>query len=226
MEQAYKTVRERRFEVSRFVSHRVEQMQRGLLSESKSSNATRKLAMLRRAAGKEAGSVPEVWGVEFDGMPEDLVGTGEAPSKGEWAVHIALTLYAIHQQAQTVGMHYKEAEDGRKQGVGNAVKRFRYAQMEEQIKAGQATDLDEMPHRFAAMVTAESIEEFAHYARQVVQQLRTKSIGFNYGLFAGQVFEFQFSERADRVRLEWGREFAQQIASKNDKADTYSEYHK
>jgi len=216
MKQAYKSIRERRFEVSRFVSHRIEQLQGGLLSESRSPNAVRKLAMLRRAAGKEPGSVPEVWNVEFSGMPEDLVGTGEAPSKGEWAVHVALTLYAVHQQAQVTGMHCRGSEDGRKRGIGNAVKRLRYAQSEELAKTGQVVDLDEMPHRFAAMVTAESIEEFAHYARQVVQQLRAESISFDYGLFAGQVFELQYPDRADRVRLEWGREFALQISSKNE----------
>ena len=58
------------------------------------------LANLRRGAGRAPGDLPSLWGTIFDGMPENMAGSGAAPSRAEWAVYIALTLYALHQQGR------------------------------------------------------------------------------------------------------------------------------
>ncbi len=59
-----------------------------------------RLAELRRGAGRKPGEDPAVWGTIFSELPEDMYGSRGNPSKEEWAVHIALTLYAIHQQGR------------------------------------------------------------------------------------------------------------------------------
>jgi CRISPR system Cascade subunit CasB len=74
-----------------------------------------------------------------------------------------------------------------------------------------------MPRRFSALVTAESIDEVAHYARQIVQQLRSVEVPLDYGRLAGQLYVFQYSYLRDRVRLEWAREFAQWRPQQDEK---------
>ena len=53
------------------------------------------LAKLRRGVGRKPGELPELWGSFLRGMPESFQGRS-APSAAEWAVYLALTLYAIH----------------------------------------------------------------------------------------------------------------------------------
>jgi CRISPR system Cascade subunit CasB len=71
------------------------------LCESVNESPTRAtLARLRRGIGKAPGSMPEIWDITLNRLPEALVGKGELPSRGEWAVHTALTLFALHQQGK------------------------------------------------------------------------------------------------------------------------------
>lgn len=55
------------------------------------------LAKLRRGIGHAPGELPELWGSFLLEMPESFQGRS-APSAAEWAVYLALTLYAMHQQ--------------------------------------------------------------------------------------------------------------------------------
>lgn len=55
------------------------------------------LAKLRRGVGHAPGDLPELWGSFLRGMPESFQGRS-GPSYAEWAVYLALTLYAVHQQ--------------------------------------------------------------------------------------------------------------------------------
>ena len=65
-----------------------------------------------------------------------------------------------------------------------------------------------MPRRFRAFITAESMEETLHYARQIVQQLRGAAISLDYAKFATQLYDLQNPYRANKIRLAWGREYA------------------
>lgn len=78
----------------------------------------------------------------------------------------------------------------------------------------------ELPRRFAAMVTAQSMSETAHYARQLIQQLRSASIPLDYGLLAQQFYDLQNPYRADGVRLSWGRDYAQYRQREKDGSKT------
>ncbi len=64
------------------------------------------MAELRRGVGKKVGELPELWGIVFDRIPEELLGLNE-PSFAEWAVYTALTLYALHCQGSDESMHKK-----------------------------------------------------------------------------------------------------------------------
>ena len=176
-----------RHAVRAFVAGRIHGIQEEYLSSTRRSVGARKLAALRHAAAKEPGSTPDIWGLEFEGMPDQLVGRFDRPSAGEYAVHGALTLYAIHQQSQSAEMCVL----GWEHNLGAAIKRM----------------IGRDP-TFAALVTAESFSETMHYARQLVQQLRAASIPLDYGLLAQQLYDLQNPYYADAVRLSWGRAFA------------------
>lgn len=192
-------------EIEAFVHARINSIQKDYLSSNGKSRGARNLAALRHAMMTPIGSNADAWPLEFEGLPAELIGRGPEPSCGEIAVHNALTLYALHQQGQSVPMHVL----GNNCSFGNAVRQLvlrdkdRYSNLE----AG------EMPRRFRALITAESMEETCHYARQLVQQLRAAAIPFDYAEFAVQLYRLQNPYKADSVRLAWGRGFAFAIST-------------
>lgn len=187
--------------VERYVERRVASLQ-----ERRDSPPGRALlAQLRRSVSKRPGEVPETWDFEYAYLPDSLSGKAdEPPTPGEWAAHLALSLYAVHQQSQTLPMHRTcDWSEHKLFGLGHAVRRMAAQTNGEQLEQGQ------MPRRFAALVTADSIEEVAHYLRQIVQQLRSASLPLDYGRLAGQLYDYQKRPQRNRVRLEWGREYSQ-----------------
>ncbi|GAB3476981.1 type I-E CRISPR-associated protein Cse2/CasB [Amycolatopsis cihanbeyliensis] len=179
-------------QVAEFAAGRIRKLQHGVIGNRSESVAT--LARLRRAAGKEPGSVPDV--LEYTLGPElTWPGAPNSPTHAETAAHLALTLYAIHQQALTERMH----RDGGQFGLGRAARRL------------IPGDLGERPHpvlrRFQALGTSADIGELAHHARGLVQQLRGQRIPLDYGRLARQLMRWQQPGGPEQVRLVWGREF-------------------
>lgn len=207
-----KSERERRALVERYVSNRIT-----LLQDHRNEPRSKALlAALRKVVSTQPGETLETCDFEFERLPEELKGRGIEPATaGEWAVHLAFALYAVHQQSQDFGMHRKcNVDSGQCWGLGNAVKRLTLKGANERLEQGQ------MPSRFAALVTSDSVEELAHYARQLVQQFRGASIPLDYGRLAGQLYWYQIPEFRSRVCLEWAREFSQSMNSgQNESGD-------
>lgn len=102
------------------------------------------LARLRRALGKPAGSVPEVWAYTVGAVPESLRWDRDEPSRAEQAAHAALTLFAMHQQSMPVPAHMHGVSLGRAVG---------------QLAAGGEQSADAVTRRFMAVATATSVDE-------------------------------------------------------------------
>lgn len=189
-----------RDQLGAFVERRVTSIQNAYLSTADKSKGARELACLRHAVTRTPGDTADTWPLEFEGLPFGLVGKGDEPSPGEWAVHAALTLYATHQQAQTTRMHQRGYEHGLGQAMHQLVQQDsdKYAALEQ----------GELPRRLATLVTAESYSEVVHYARQLIGQLRGKGIPLDYALLAQQFYDLQMPGKADDVRRAWGRGFA------------------
>ncbi|WP_019536647.1 type I-E CRISPR-associated protein Cse2/CasB [Paenibacillus ginsengihumi] len=176
-------------QISQFVQARITR----LSHINNESRLAATLAKLRRGVGKEPGSLPELWEVTLDGMPESLQGNDEQPSFGERAAHTALTLFALHQQGK------KEkwmSESGAT--LGGA--------MREMIRRNSERETA-ITRRFLAAVTADSYEELVWHLRGLVQLLRAEDIKLDYPLLAKELFDFQYPIRRDRIRLQWGRQF-------------------
>ena len=117
------------------------------------------LAKLRRGIGHAPGELPELWGSFLLGMPESFQGRS-APSAAEWAVYLALTLYAMHQQGNDRLMNCPGNT------LGRAVR-----QLAERNSAGQDWTEASVLRRFNALATAEEITEISHHLRGMIQLL-------------------------------------------------------
>jgi CRISPR system Cascade subunit CasB len=176
-----------RSELGRFVGSRIDSIQRRYLSGSPAAQAD--LARLRRAAGKKPGTAAEVWELTLGGVPVFGDYLGDEPSFNEWATHIAMTLYSLHQRSQPTPMHQAGI------GLGTAVSRLR-------PDAESA-----ITRRFTAVATATEITEVSYHARSLIGQLRDAGVGLDYGRLAEQLVWLQIPQLAASVGLSWGREF-------------------
>ena len=104
------------------------------------------LAKLRRGIGHAPGELPELWGSFLLGMPESFQGRS-APSAAEWAVYLALTLYAMHQQGNDRLMNCPGNT------LGRAVR-----QLAERNSAGQDWTEASVIRRFNALASADLYE--------------------------------------------------------------------
>lgn len=166
------------------------------LSENKNESAVRAtLARLRRGIGKAPGSLPDLWDVTLSGLPEALLGEGEDPTRGEWAAHTALTLYALHQQGKEPK---KQCMNREGEFLGTAVRR---------LLEHDKNNEDAIRRRFHAAAVSDSFERFSWQLRGLIQLLRSRDISLDYPALTEDLYWFQFPDRRDGIRLKWGQDF-------------------
>ena len=151
------------------------------------------LARLRRGIGRAPGDMPELWNVTLDGMPEELRSRDGKPTKGEWAVYTALTLYALHQQGRDM-----QKEPMNREGVSLGTAMHRLTGPDE---------LDRIKRRFDSVATSDDIVELANHLRGVTQLLKAAGIPLDYPMLAKDLYWYQFADMAPAVRLRWGQDF-------------------
>jgi CRISPR system Cascade subunit CasB len=176
-------------QVKAFVNYKVK-----WLAGGNESFARATLAKLRRGIGKPPGSMPELWDVTLKDLPQELMGKGQDPSNSEWAVHTALTLWALHQQGNDLRKQCM-CKDG--ENLGIALRKL----------VGDEDEERRIKRRFDAVSTSSSMEEFSHHLRGLIQLLKAKSIPLDYPAFAQDLYWLQFPNARDSVRLRWGRDF-------------------
>ena len=163
------------------------------------------LAKLRRGIGHAPGELPELWGSFLLEMSEELQQNGPGgPSAAEWAVYLALTLYAVHQQGNDRPMNCP----------GNTLGRAVRQLAERNTAAGQDWTEASVLRRFNALATAEEITEISHHLRGMVQLLsaaKDGSIPLDYPQLAADLYELQctdprYPQTPAHVRLRWGQD--------------------
>lgn len=160
-------------------------------------SAVAALARLRGAVGTAPGDDPAAWAETLAVIGDDLGRGDDEPTTREWAAHLSLTLFALHQQShRESGMH----RGG--QSFGQAVRRLSDAY-------GGEDDSESKPvlRKFHAIATADGLEELSHHARGLISQFRAKGIALDYGQFTDDLVALQDPRRAPSVRLAWGRAF-------------------
>ena len=176
------------------VKHYVKHQLAKLAGNSNESASKSMLANLRRGIGESPGSVPALWEITFNGLPENLSGTDTSPSKAEWSVHTALTLFALHQQGKEMKQQPMNQEGA---SLGKSLRRL----------ISSEDDEKRVKRRFDAAATSDSLEEFSHHLRGLVQLLKSQNIPLDYPALAEDLYWFQNPEQRDLVRLGWGRDF-------------------
>lgn len=184
-------MREERNQVAGYVHMRLEQWK----DETNEHRVRADLANLRRGIGKRPGELPELWGLLFRDLPEELMSKNGEPSRAEWAISGALTLYALHQQGAKKGTNMNQK--GRRLGL--AVSQLVGDGNEDRLKAVQ--------RRFNAFATARDMPECMHHLRGLIQLLRSEEIPLDYEELALNLYDFQNQKQAANIRLLWGEDF-------------------
>jgi CRISPR system Cascade subunit CasB len=174
-----------------FVEAQVNDLQNRYLNTTyRDPAAVAALARLRRGVGKQPGEVLEL--LEYTVSEQLRPGPDDEPGPEERAVHVAMTLFAVHQQSRGERMHRR----GR--GLGVALR---------SLHSGDQKRLpDPLVSRFRMLGTADSFPELTHHLRGVVQLLRVGGEPLDYGLLADQLVTWQLRGRSG-VQLVWGRQF-------------------
>ena len=178
--------------------------------EPNDSHVCAQLANLRRGVGRKPSDMPELWGMLFATMPEEMLSANGEPTRAEWAVYTALTLYALHQQGRTIrkeNMHRMGKDEYK---LGRAVARL--------VKR-EDEDRERIARRFNAFATAGDMQEAAYYLRGLVQLLRAEGIPLDYGKLAENLYNFQNTTCASKVRLEWGQDFYYKPKTEDEEND-------
>ena len=173
-----------------FIRHKI-----GLLDRDDSYSRAA-CAKLRRAVGKPPGMSPDIWDITLQGAPEEWDNKKGEASYAEYAVHTALTLYALHRQGKNNSMNAESI------GFGFAIA---------QLIKKDSNRMEATRRRFNAVATANDLTELAHHARGLIQMLKADDIKMDYPLFSKELYSFQFSGIQNRIRLRWGEQFYKNI---------------
>lgn len=168
------------------------------LLKSDDSTVKARLAELRHGIGSIPGSVPALWGMVFDDLPESMLGSYGKPSKEEWAIYDALTLYALHQQGKDPAKNNMNVKGI---SLGRAAGKYVYA------LGGTSDDRERVSRRFNQIALAADIETLTYYLRTFIPLLRGEDIGLDYAMLAQDIYLFQTENNIASVRLRWGQDY-------------------
>lgn len=127
------------------------------------------------------------------------------PSKAEWAIYIALTMYALHQQGHSEPVNKQGYEYFLGQAVGKLVK--------------STDDLERIQKRFSVVALSSNMTELSYYLRCIIRLLSDENIFLDYAELTKELFLFQFDNRTDSIRLKWGQDFYRQVNHINVEKD-------
>jgi CRISPR system Cascade subunit CasB len=178
-------------ELGEHVAGIVATLQARALGDRPVPEAVSALARLRRGVGREPGSDYTLESYLY--VPDNLLTfvPKDGPADAEYAVHDAITLYALHQQSQRQPMY------ARGNGLGTCVS----------ILESKADGGDGIRRRFAALGTATTYSEVIYHLRSLTTLLRGAGIPLDYGLLADDLLTLRRPDGSARVRAAWGREF-------------------
>ena len=168
------------------VGSNISKLQAAFLSDDPTARAT--LAQLRLAVDEEPGLNPRVWERVMETIPERYVGRMDAPSDGEWATHLALTFYAVHQQGNTRPVHVRDVSFGTAAGT--------------LVRKRPSTK-----GRYDAALMATTFRQQRYHLRGLIGLLKAEGIALDYGRFANDLFLLQKDEFRSGVIRIWGRDF-------------------
>ncbi|KFI61975.1 type I-E CRISPR-associated protein Cse2/CasB [Bifidobacterium cuniculi] len=181
----------------------------GYLGDSPTAVAA--IAKLSHNVGHAIGSDPDIFYWTVPDVDDTAIyphgaPVSSEPTREELAAHAAITLYAMHQQSN----HEMPMHTDAPISIGRAVGAMAFGNINEKgIRSA-----------FDKLQTASSWAMTVMHARHLIQLLKREDIAINYGLFAQDMVELRSSsERGNRVRLRWGRDYQSAYAQAKAKAE-------
>jgi CRISPR system Cascade subunit CasB len=166
-----------------------------LLNMSNEGQQKAMLANLRQGIGRSPGELPSLWGILFDGVPDEFLEN----QRSEWALYAALTLFALHQQGydpKTQPMHREKV------GLGEALACLVDDQRENE---------ERITRRFNQIATSADLLEMSQHLRGAVQLMRGQGIPLDYAKLAGDFYQYQNLNNQTGVRLRWGQDYYRKL---------------
>ncbi|BCL13865.1 type I-E CRISPR-associated protein Cse2/CasB [Micromonospora sagamiensis] len=179
----------RRGDLGEHVARTVGGLQARVLRTVPVPEAVSALARLRRGIGRTPGFDYTL--EDYLYVPDEWVSSAAEPTDAEYALHDAVTLYALHQQSRRERMHV----DGR--GLGQALAQLVHVSRN---PAG-------VRRRFAALGTGSTYHESTYHLRSLITMLREHQIPLDYGLLADDLKTLRRPADRPRIQAIWGREF-------------------
>lgn len=132
-----------------------------------------------------------------------MYSAGSKPSYAEWAVYMALTLYAMHQQGKDVKTDNMNRENV---SLGNAASEL----------VADNDDTERIWKRLYAVASSADMQEMSYHIRALIKLLRDKDIPLDYPQLAKDLYFYQLSdESAEHIRLKWGQDFYKKRTDEN-----------
>ena len=128
------------------------------------------------------------------------------PTNEEWAIHTALTLYAVHQQGRDP---HQQSMNRKDVSLGSA------ASYLAAVSGGDDNAKERVARRFHQVALAPDMITMAYYLRSFIQLLRSEGIGLDYPKLARDLYRYQMPDGPASVRLAWGQDFYR-IEKNND----------
>lgn len=154
------------------------------------------LARLRQAIGTKPGVVPNIWDSTIGLVPIGLQGRTDDPAPAEFAVHHAITLFAMHCQGKVTQAHRAGIS------LGVAVRNLSEHHTSEVTKESPG-----VRKRFNALLTAFDVDEAQYHLRGLISLLRAAGLSLDYGRLVTDLTDLWDPLRRDSVRLRWAREY-------------------
>lgn len=155
------------------------------------------LAALRRGINKEAGTIPAMWR-----FYTTLTADGRR-TNSLIAEHLALTLYAVHQQSRANPMHRPGI------GLGSAIR---------SLAASEKTSEPAVDKKFSAAATSAIADELGLHLRGLITRLRDIGQPLDYTLLFRDLRDWPNVDRQAAIRRRWGAQYFVHVKSDNPTA--------
>lgn len=160
--------------------------------DPKQARAGAVLATLRTGVGRAPGDVSGLWRYYRVVVPDEVAATGRIhPNLA--AEHAALTLYAVHQQSQSIPMHRKDAF------FGVALRALRSTAFKD--------NPDALDQRVNAAAATDSVKDLTIHVRGLVRMLRDQRIPLDYTALVEDFAAWQYPNARVMVRRRWGAQY-------------------
>lgn len=172
--------------------------------DPKETRAGAVLATLRTGVGRAPGDISGLWRYYRAVVPDKVAALGTIhPSLT--AEHMALTLFAVHQQSQSARMHREGSP------LGACLRALRVSAFSD--------NPDALDRRVKAAAATDSVEELAVHLRGLVRLLRDQKIPLDYTALVQDLADWHYPDARGRVRRRWGAQYYVWTAPGSDDVD-------